>query len=50
MHFAVGIDLDNGVKAEVTVTQHAALHRFTYPSGTNQLLFLLDATSGKFVH
>ncbi|KAF7356222.1 Alpha-1-2-mannosidase family protein [Mycena venus] len=39
------IPLNNGVKAEVTVTQHTALHRFTYPSGTNQLLFLLDATS-----
>ncbi|KAJ6571305.1 glycosyl hydrolase family 92-domain-containing protein [Mycena capillaripes] len=38
------IPLNNGVKAEVTVTQHTALHRFTYPAGTEQLLFLLDAT------
>ncbi|KAJ6546997.1 glycosyl hydrolase family 92-domain-containing protein [Mycena capillaripes] len=38
------IPLNNGVQAEVTVTQHTALHRFTYPSGTDQLLFLLDAT------
>ncbi|KAJ6620672.1 glycosyl hydrolase family 92-domain-containing protein [Mycena sp. CBHHK59/15] len=39
------IPLDNGVQAEVTVTQHTALHRFTYPSGTDQLLFLLDVTT-----
>ncbi|KAJ7097269.1 alpha-1,2-mannosidase, putative subfamily, partial [Mycena belliarum] len=39
------IPLNNGVRAEVTVTQHTALHRFTYPSGTDQLLFLLDATT-----
>ncbi|KAJ7210446.1 alpha-1,2-mannosidase, putative subfamily [Mycena pura] len=39
------IPLDNGVQADVTVTQHTALHRFTYPSGTNQLLLLLDATT-----
>ncbi|KAF7335658.1 Glycoside hydrolase family 92 protein [Mycena venus] len=38
------IPLVNGVKAEVTVTQHTALHRFTYPAGTEQLLFLLDVT------
>ncbi|KAF8176245.1 alpha-1,2-mannosidase, putative subfamily [Mycena galopus ATCC 62051] len=38
------IPLNNGVQAEVTVTQHTALHRFTYPSGTEELLFLLDAT------
>ncbi|KAJ7181028.1 alpha-1,2-mannosidase, putative subfamily [Mycena filopes] len=39
------IPLNNGVKAEVTVTQHTALHRFTYPPGTDELLFLLDATT-----
>ncbi|KAJ7656500.1 alpha-1,2-mannosidase, putative subfamily [Mycena polygramma] len=39
-----GIPLNNGVLAEVTATQHVALHRFTYPTGTDQLLFLLDAT------
>ncbi|KAJ7464473.1 alpha-1,2-mannosidase, putative subfamily [Mycena latifolia] len=39
------IPLNNGVQAEVTVTQHTALHRFTYPSSTSQLLFLLDATT-----
>ncbi|KAJ7227841.1 glycosyl hydrolase family 92-domain-containing protein [Mycena haematopus] len=38
------IPLNNGVQAEVTVTHHTALHRFTYPNGTEQLLFLLDAT------
>ncbi|KAF8217054.1 alpha-1,2-mannosidase, putative subfamily [Mycena galopus ATCC 62051] len=38
------IPLNNSVRAEVTVTQHTALHRFTYPSATEQLLFLLDAT------
>ncbi|KAJ6592313.1 alpha-1,2-mannosidase, putative subfamily, partial [Mycena vulgaris] len=39
------IPLNNGINAEVTVTQHTALHRFTYPSGTDQLLFLLDVTT-----
>ncbi|KAJ7742828.1 alpha-1,2-mannosidase, putative subfamily, partial [Mycena metata] len=39
------IPLNNGVQAEVTVTQHTALHRYTYPTGTDQLLFLLDATT-----
>ncbi|KAJ7352022.1 alpha-1,2-mannosidase, putative subfamily [Mycena albidolilacea] len=38
------IPLKNGVKAEVTVTQHTALHRFTYQPDTEQLLFLLDVT------
>ncbi|KAJ6480878.1 alpha-1,2-mannosidase, putative subfamily [Mycena sanguinolenta] len=38
------IPINNGVQAEVTVTQHTAIHRFTYPNGTDQLLFLLDAT------
>ncbi|KAK7006255.1 glycoside hydrolase family 92 protein [Favolaschia claudopus] len=40
-----GIPFDNGVHAEVTVTEHAALHRFTYPKGTDQLLVLLDITN-----
>ncbi|KAJ7150852.1 glycosyl hydrolase family 92-domain-containing protein [Mycena crocata] len=40
-----GIPLNNGVHAEVTVTEHAALHRFTYKPGTEQLLLLLDITS-----
>ncbi|KAJ7117454.1 alpha-1,2-mannosidase, putative subfamily [Mycena epipterygia] len=39
------IPLNNGVQAEVTVTQHTTLHRLTYPSGTKELLFLLDATT-----
>ncbi|KAJ7694666.1 alpha-1,2-mannosidase, putative subfamily [Mycena rosella] len=39
------IPFDNGIQAEVTVTQHTALHRFTYPSGTDQLLFLSDVTT-----
>ncbi|KAK7024945.1 alpha-1-2-mannosidase family protein [Favolaschia claudopus] len=38
------IPLANGVTAEVTATQHVALHRFTYPNDTSQLLFLLEAT------
>ncbi|KAJ7115174.1 glycosyl hydrolase family 92-domain-containing protein [Mycena epipterygia] len=40
-----GIPLNNGVHAEVTVTQHTALHRFTYSPGTEQLLLLLDITN-----
>ncbi|KAF7374273.1 Glycoside hydrolase family 92 protein [Mycena sanguinolenta] len=40
-----GIPLNNGVQAEVTVTQHTALHRFTYPAGTEQMLLLLDVTN-----
>ncbi|KAJ7763671.1 alpha-1,2-mannosidase, putative subfamily [Mycena maculata] len=39
------IPLNNSVQAEVTVTQHTAVHRFTYPTGTNELLFLLDLTT-----
>ncbi|KAF7337086.1 Glycoside hydrolase family 92 protein [Mycena venus] len=39
------IPLNNGVQAEVTVTEHTALHRFTYKAGTDQLLLLLDVTS-----
>ncbi|KAF7308199.1 Alpha-1-2-mannosidase family protein [Mycena chlorophos] len=39
-----GIPLNNGVNAEVTVTQHAALHRFTYPSGTKEPILLLEVT------
>ncbi|KAJ6512551.1 alpha-1,2-mannosidase, putative subfamily [Mycena sanguinolenta] len=39
------IPLNNGVQAEVTVTQHTALHRFTYPAGTEQMLLLLDITN-----
>ncbi|KAJ7790576.1 alpha-1,2-mannosidase, putative subfamily [Mycena olivaceomarginata] len=38
------IPLNNGVESEVTVTQHTALHRFTYQSGIEQLL-LLDVTT-----
>ncbi|KAJ6496068.1 alpha-1,2-mannosidase, putative subfamily [Mycena sanguinolenta] len=38
------IPLNNGVNAEVTVTQHTALHRFTYQPDTEQMLFLLDVT------
>ncbi|KAK7050601.1 glycoside hydrolase family 92 protein [Favolaschia claudopus] len=40
------IPLNNGVKAEVTVTHHAALYRFTYqpPSGSDQMMLLLEAT------
>ena len=37
--------MENGVTAEVTVTQHAALHQFTYAAGTDQLLLLLDITT-----
>ncbi|KAJ7138850.1 alpha-1,2-mannosidase, putative subfamily [Mycena filopes] len=37
------IPLVNGVRAETTVSQHAALYRFTYPTGAKQL-FLLEAT------
>ncbi|KAF8200506.1 glycosyl hydrolase family 92-domain-containing protein [Mycena galopus ATCC 62051] len=39
------VPLDNGVQAEVTVTQHTALHRFTYPPGTEEMLLLLDVTN-----
>jgi hypothetical protein len=45
----VGIPLNNGVLAEMTVTQHTALHRFTYQPGTEQLLFLLDVTGGTYL-
>jgi putative alpha-1,2-mannosidase len=45
----VGIPLNNGVLAEATVTQHTALHRFTYQSGIEQLLFLLDVTGGTYL-
>ncbi|KAK7055753.1 glycoside hydrolase family 92 protein [Favolaschia claudopus] len=38
------IPLKNGVNAEVTVTQHTSLHRFTYEPGTEQMLFLIDVT------
>ncbi|KAJ7235600.1 glycosyl hydrolase family 92-domain-containing protein [Mycena haematopus] len=38
------IPLSNGVNAEATVTQHTALHRFTYQPTTEQMLFLLDVT------
>lgn len=41
----VSIPLENGVTAQVTVTQHAALHQFTYAAGTDQLLLLLDLTT-----
>ncbi|KAJ7160027.1 alpha-1,2-mannosidase, putative subfamily [Mycena crocata] len=40
-----GIPLNNGVNAEVTVTEHTALHRFTYPSDAEELLLLLDVTA-----
>ncbi|KAJ7025801.1 alpha-1,2-mannosidase, putative subfamily [Mycena alexandri] len=40
-----GIPLNNGVNAEVTVTQHTALHQFTFPSATEQHLLLVDITS-----
>ncbi|KAF8591095.1 glycoside hydrolase family 92 protein [Ramaria rubella] len=39
------IPLNNGVTAEVTVTQHTAIHRFTYPNDTDSLIFMLDATT-----
>ncbi|KAJ7762937.1 alpha-1,2-mannosidase, putative subfamily [Mycena metata] len=39
------IPLNNGVNAEVTVTQHTALHRFTYPAAAEQHLLLVDITS-----
>ncbi|KAJ6534151.1 glycosyl hydrolase family 92-domain-containing protein [Mycena capillaripes] len=39
------IPLSNGVSAEVTVTQHTALHRFTYPPGIEEMTLLLDVTS-----
>ncbi|KAJ7066143.1 alpha-1,2-mannosidase, putative subfamily [Mycena amicta] len=38
------IPLNNGIEAEVTVTQHVALHRFSYPEGTSQQILLLEAT------
>ncbi|KAJ6464738.1 glycosyl hydrolase family 92-domain-containing protein [Mycena vitilis] len=40
-----GIPLSNGVHAEVTVTPHTALHRFTYPAGTERMMLLVDVTS-----
>ncbi|KAJ7610617.1 glycosyl hydrolase family 92-domain-containing protein [Mycena polygramma] len=40
-----GIPLSNGVHAEVTVTPHTALHRFTYPRGTERMVLLVDVTS-----
>ncbi|KAJ7610618.1 hypothetical protein DFH06DRAFT_1308628 [Mycena polygramma] len=40
-----GIPLSNGVNAEVTVTPHTALHRFTYPRGTERMMLLVDVTS-----
>ncbi|KAJ7097271.1 alpha-1,2-mannosidase, putative subfamily [Mycena belliarum] len=46
-----GLPLNNGVLAEVTVTEHVVLHRYTYPKDSEQLLFLLDATrdlSGRY--
>ncbi|GJJ13714.1 hypothetical protein Clacol_007970 [Clathrus columnatus] len=39
------IPLDNNITAEVTVTQHTALHQFTYPKGTTEQLLLLDVTT-----
>ncbi|KAJ7025795.1 alpha-1,2-mannosidase, putative subfamily [Mycena alexandri] len=39
-----GIPLANGVHAETTVSQHAALYRFTYGSETETQLFLLEGT------
>ncbi|KAF7357198.1 Glycoside hydrolase family 92 protein [Mycena sanguinolenta] len=39
-----GIPLNNGVNAEVTVTQHTALYRFTYQAGTTQQHLLLEPT------
>lgn len=43
--FIVNIPLNNNVTAEVTVTQHAALHQFTYPQSTTDQLLLLDVTT-----
>lgn len=40
----VSIPLENNVTAEVTVTQHAAHHRFTYSPEDNQIL-LIDGTT-----
>ncbi|KAJ7633678.1 alpha-1,2-mannosidase, putative subfamily [Mycena polygramma] len=46
------IPLNNGVHAEMTVTQHTALYRFTCQPDAEQLLLLLDATGdlGKSFH
>ncbi|KAF7365765.1 Glycoside hydrolase family 92 protein [Mycena venus] len=38
------IPLNNGVTAEVTVTQHTALYRFTYQASADQMLLLLEVT------
>ncbi|CAK5267312.1 unnamed protein product [Mycena citricolor] len=39
------IPLNNSVLAEVTVTEHVAVHRFTYPAGTKQMVLIVDATN-----
>ncbi|KAJ6545708.1 glycosyl hydrolase family 92-domain-containing protein [Mycena capillaripes] len=46
------IPLNNGVNAEMTVTQHTALYRLTYQPGTDQMMVLLDITGdlGKSFH
>lgn len=37
---------DNGVRAEMTATTHAAMHRYTYPEGTESRLIRLDLEFG----
>ena len=32
--------MDNGVKAELTATERVALHRYTYPSGSEHRLLI----------
>lgn len=41
-HF--GLQLESGIGANMTVSQHAALYRFTFPKGTKHPLILLDLT------
>jgi predicted alpha-1,2-mannosidase len=52
-YYAVTLD-DYGVRAEMTATSHAAVHRYTYPAGEGRLLIDLghslgDSASGQLV-
>ncbi len=38
--------MDNGVKAEMTTTERAAIHRYTYPEGDQRLLINLKEGNG----
>lgn len=41
-HFA--LELETGIKAEMAVSQHAALYEFTFPAGNEHPLIMLDLT------